>query len=67
MYYGLSDAKDGNYHMLFVQNSDNYGNCLRYERSKGGYSARIYHADVENDLDMAVKKKDGQEPDFLIP
>ena len=65
VYYGLSDAKDGNYHMLFVQNSDNYGNCLRYERSKGGYSARIYHADVENDLDMAVKKKDGQEPDFF--
>lgn len=64
MYYGLSDGKDGNYHTLFMQNSENYGNCLRYECSKNGYSDRLYSANVENDVSMIVPKKDGQEPDF---
>lgn len=64
MYYGLSDGKDGNYHTLFVQNSDNYGSCLRYESSKNGYSDNLSSAVVENDLQMITPKKDGQEPEF---
>lgn len=64
MYYGLSDGKDGNYHTLFVQNSDNYGNCLRYECSKNGYSDNLISAFVANDFQMITPKKDGQEPEF---
>lgn len=64
MYYGLSDGKDGNYHTLFVQNSENYGNCLRYECSKNGYSDNLSSAVVDNDLQMITPKKDGQEPEF---
>lgn len=64
MYYGLSDGKDGNYHTLFVQNSENYGNCLRYESSKNGYSEKLSSAVVDNDFQMITPKKDGQEPEF---
>lgn len=65
VFYGLSDGKDGNYHSLFMQNSENYGNCLRYECSKYGYAMRIYHADVESDIRDIVPKKDGEKPNFL--
>lgn len=65
VFYGLSDGAEGNYHSLFMQNSENYGNCLRYECSKYGYSPRIYHADVENDLREIVPKKEGEAPDFF--
>lgn len=64
MYYGLSDGKDGNYHTLFVQNSGNYGNCLRYECSKNGYSDNLSSAVVDNDFQMITPKKDGREPEF---
>lgn len=64
VFYGISDGKDGNYHSLFIQNSENYGNCLRYECSKYGYATRIYHADVESDIREIVPKKDGEKPNF---
>ena len=63
IYYGVSDAKDGNYHALFVQNSSDYGNCLRYMNSKSGYG-RIHSAFVEDDIEFAVLKKEGEAPDF---
>lgn len=63
-YYGLSNNKDGNYHTLFMQNSENYGNCLRYKCSKNGFGARFYHADVENDIKDIVPAKDNEAPDF---
>ncbi|MDE6435381.1 MAG: two-component system regulatory protein YycI [Lachnospiraceae bacterium] len=63
VYYGVSDAKDGNYHALFVQNSSDYGNCLRYMHSKNGYG-KIYSAFVEDDMDSAVLKRGGETPDF---
>ncbi|MDE6761778.1 MAG: hypothetical protein K2J90_14055 [Lachnospiraceae bacterium] len=63
VYYGVSDAKDGIYHALFVQNSSDYGNCLRYMNSKNGYG-RIYSAFVEDDMEFAVLKKEGETPDF---
>lgn len=63
VYYGVSDAKDGIYHALFVQNSSDYGNCLRYMNSKGGYG-RVYSAFVEDDMESAVLKKEGEAPDF---
>lgn len=63
-FYGISDAKDGNYHTLFMQNSNDYGNCLRYECSKYGYSPRLYHADVENDITSLSPKIEGGKMDF---
>lgn len=63
-FYGISDAKDGNYHTLFMQNSGDYGNCLRYECSKYGYSPRLYHADVENDITSLSPKIEGTKMDL---
>lgn len=63
-FYGVSDGKDGNYHCLFMQNSADYGNCIRYSSNRNGYEARMYHASVEDDLDNIVPIKDGKEPDF---
>lgn len=63
-YYGLSDKKDGNYHTLYMQNSENYGNCLRYKCSKNIFGIRFYHADVENDIQDIVPAKDNEAPDF---
>lgn len=63
-FYGVSDAADRKYHTLFVQNSENYGNCLRYEYSRFHYSERLYHADVESDVPLMVPKGDEDKPDF---
>lgn len=64
VYYGVSDAKDGSCHSLFVQNSNDYGNCLRYMNSKYGYSM-ISSAFVEDDMEFAVLKEEGKTPDFI--
>lgn len=37
IYYGISDAKDGNYRFLYAQNNENYGNYLHYRTNKIGY------------------------------
>ena len=50
IYYGVSDGKDGEHLALYVQNNENYGNVLRFFRSKNV---------VENDIYGAVVK--GQE------
>lgn len=63
-FYGVSDGKDGNYHSLFMQNSADYGNCIRYSSNRSGYHARIYHADVEDDFQGIVPVEAGKEPDF---
>ncbi len=63
-FYGVSDGKDGNYHSLFMQNSADYGNCIRYSSNHNGYEARMYHANVEDDLDNIVPIENGKEPDF---
>lgn len=65
MFYGVSDGKDGNFHALFMQNSDDYGNCLRYESGKNWYvDQRIYSAFVDSDIPSIVLKEEGKEPDF---
>ncbi len=65
VYYGVSDAKDGNIRELFVQNSPNYGNCLRYTSGRNGCATHIYNANVGSEVPFIVPKKDGQEPDFM--
>lgn len=37
IFYGVSNAQNGNYLSLYAQNNKNYGNCLRYRISKHGY------------------------------
>ncbi len=37
IYYGISDAQDGNYRFLYAQNNENYGNYLHYRANKIGY------------------------------
>lgn len=64
VFYGVSDGKEGTRHELFMQNSENYGNCLRYACGKNGQAAHIYAADVGSDIPYTVPKKKGQEPDF---
>ncbi len=36
VYYGVSDGKNGKHTALYVQNNENYGNCLRYDSDKHG-------------------------------
>lgn len=64
VFYGVSDRKEGTQCELFVQNSENYGNCLRYECGKNGRASHIHGADVGSDIPYTVPKKKGQEPDF---
>lgn len=64
VFYGVSDGQDGSRHNLFVQNSENYGNCLRYASGKNGLASNIYAADVGSDIPYTVPVKEGQEPDF---
>lgn len=64
VFYGVSDKKEGIQHKLFMQNSENYGNCLRYESGKNGQASHIYAADVGSDIPHTVPKKQEQEPDF---
>ncbi len=37
VFYGVNDGGSGKYMSLFVQNNDNYGNCIRFRSSKHGY------------------------------
>lgn len=37
VFYGVNDGSNGRYMSLFVQNNDNYGNCIRFRSSKHGY------------------------------
>ncbi len=66
MFYGVSDGSSGEYHTLYMQNSANYGNCLRYECSKNDCESPtiLYHADVENDISYMLPWKEEEEPDF---
>lgn len=66
VFYAVSGESAGDHHEMFMQNSENYGNCLRYKRTKGVYEAPgyVYHADVESDIPVLVPKREGEEPDF---
>lgn len=67
-FFGVSDAKDGNYQSLFMQNSEPYGNCLRYVSGKNGYDyggKRVSTAVVGDDIEGIVPKTEGETPDFL--
>lgn len=37
VYYGAGEGADGRRHVLYAQNNEDYGNCLRYENSKEDY------------------------------
>ncbi len=37
VFYGISDASDGWYESLYVQNNKNYANCIRYSKVKDDY------------------------------
>lgn len=36
VYYAISDAADGNYRTVYMQNNVDYGNCIRYRSSRMG-------------------------------
>lgn len=64
IYYGVNDGKDGICKSLYVQNNENYGNCLRYESTRNGYVFNESAA-VENGRGTrSVLKKEGETPDF---
>lgn len=54
IYYGVSNAQNGNYLSLYAQNNENYGNCLRYRLSKHGYirinSVAVGNTNMDNIL-----------------
>lgn len=64
VFYGVSDGSDSVFRSLFMQNSENYGNCLRYESGRNDCAYNIYHADVGDDIEMLVPKEEGKEPDL---
>lgn len=64
MFFGLSDGADGNFHSLYMQNCENYGNCLRYDCNKTGYSSNIYHADVGSDIPQILPWEKDERPNF---
>ena len=37
VFYGITDGADGKYKSLYVQNNEDYGNCLRFHSGKHGY------------------------------
>lgn len=64
MFFGLSDGADGNFHSLYMQNCENYGNCLRYDCNKTGYTSNITHADVGSDIPEIALWENDKKPDF---
>lgn len=42
IFYGVSDADNSKYLSLYVQNNENYGNCLRFRNSRHGYEFVSY-------------------------
>lgn len=37
VYYGVTNGENGEYVSLFVQNSEDYSNCIRYRKNRHGY------------------------------
>lgn len=37
IFYSVSDGKGGRYVSLYLQNNENYGNCIRYSRDRHAY------------------------------
>lgn len=64
IFYGLSDGADSNYQSLYMQNCGNYGNCLRYDCNKTGYSDNVYHADVGTDIPELWPWEKDEKPNF---
>lgn len=52
VFYGVNDGENGTYAAFFVQNNEDYGNCIRYRRGRHGYefvaSANTSSTDFEN-------------------
>lgn len=46
VFYGITDGADGKYKSLYVQNNEDYGNCLRFHSGRHGYEF-IAAADTE--------------------
>lgn len=69
-YYGCNDGADGTYDSLYVQNNANYGNCLRYRRSKTGYmkvnSVAVSSRMKDETLGLWKASTEPSEEDILI-
>lgn len=69
-YYGLNDGADGTYVSLYVQNNADYGNCLRYRRSKTGYmkvdSVAVGSRMKDETLGLWKASEEPSEEDILI-
>lgn len=67
VFYGISDGKDGNYTSLYVQNNEDYGNCLRYYSSRIGYNNEVQSVFVGEGCDYGRwKPEDGVSDGDLI-
>jgi hypothetical protein len=56
VYYGINDGEDGSYISMYLQNNPDYGNCLRFEKSRNGYifASSVYvEAGIEDDISEA--------------
>lgn len=68
VYYAVNDGKDGDYRSIYVQNSEEYGNCIRYSRDTHDY-VNIAMVTVDTDsasLGCWKADKDVTENDLLI-
>lgn len=70
IYYGVNDGAGGVYASLYVQNNADYGNCLRYRRSKTGYmkvdSIAVSSNMKEETLGLWKASEEPKESDILI-
>jgi hypothetical protein len=57
VYYGINDGEGGNYISMYLQNNSDYGNCLRFEKSRNGYvfASSIY---VEGEIEDYTSEAD---------
>lgn len=70
VYYAVNDGSDGSYISVFVQNNENYGNCLRYRKSRQGYifvaTAYVGSSNLDDPYANMIWKADEDVPEGLL-
>lgn len=67
LYYGVTDGKNGTYSFLYVQNNEDYGNCLRFTSNKHGYvSGHSVVVDSNNHLGRWKAENPVSDDDLLL-
>lgn len=64
IYYGVNDGANDTYISVYMQNNENYGNCIRYCKNKNMYDSQAKVVLTSPGAHDAIAYEKGKEPDW---